>query len=163
MASPSLSKYSRWIKGKDREACALDMQGRKVGFGSWYSRQHGDYTCEEYYATHDNKDRVRTVDLTPEERLNREIKDDDSQKGSDWHECTGQPLLRMNEVPKDLRPNCKKTYIYFANNENQYLPAAYAAEDNMRTIDRIMSHFGQTKYLQGHIPKSRKNQGNKRK
>ena len=122
---PVLSENTRWTKEKDRQACAFDVQGKKVGYGSWYERQHRDYTCEEYYATHDNKDRVRTVDLTPEDCLNREIKDDDSQKGSDWHERTGQPLLRMGEVPKDLRPNRKKAYIYFGEYDKKYLPAAY--------------------------------------
>ena len=79
---PAFSEHSRyWTKEKDRKTCALDMQGRKVGFGSWYNCQYDDYTCEEYYATKDNKDRVRTVvDLTPEDRVNHELKDDDSFK-----------------------------------------------------------------------------------
>ena len=56
------------------------MQGKKVGFDSWYNRQYDDYTCEEYHATKDNKDRVRTVVMAPEDRVNRELKDDDSFK-----------------------------------------------------------------------------------
>ena len=42
------------------------------------------YTCEEYYAPQDNKDRVRTVGMAPEDAINRELKDDDSLKASDW-------------------------------------------------------------------------------
>ena len=94
---------------------------------------------------------MRTVDLTPEDRLDREIRDDDSQKGSDWHERTGQPFLRMGEVPNDLRPNHKKAWIYFDSNDSKCLPAAYAAEDNRRTVDQMMSFLGQTKYVQGHM------------
>ena len=101
---PAFSEYARWTKEKDRKICALDMQGRKVGFGSWFNRQYDNYTCEEYYVAQYNKDCVRTVELTPEDRLNHELKDDDSLKASDWRERTGtgQPLLRMGEVSSDI-------------------------------------------------------------
>ena len=92
---PAFSEHARWTKEKDRKTCAPDMQGRNVGFGSWYNRQYNDYTCEECYATKYNKDRMRTVDMTPADRLNRELKDDDSVRASDWRERTSQPLLRL--------------------------------------------------------------------
>ena len=60
---------------------------------------------------------MRTVDLTPEDRVNRELKDDDSLKASDWRERTGQPLLRLGEVTADLKPNRKKAMIYFEDDD----------------------------------------------
>ena len=41
---------------------------------------------------------MRTYDLTPEDRVEREANDDDSQLGSDWRTRTGAPLLRLGEV-----------------------------------------------------------------
>ena len=73
----------RCNKEKPCPTCALDMQGRKVGFSSWYNHQYDDYTCEEFYISQENKDRVRTADLTPEDVMYREFKDDDSLKESD--------------------------------------------------------------------------------
>ena len=96
---------------------------------------------------------MRTVDLTPEDRLSREVKDDDSQKNSDWHERTGHPLLRLSEVPKNLRPNRTKAYIFFGEEGKKYLPAAYAHEADRRTVDQMWLHLGQTKCPQGQIPK----------
>ena len=142
------SEYTRWTKEQDRKACALDHQGKKIGFGSWCNRQYDDYTCEEYYVTTDNKDRVRIVDLTPEDRVNCELKDDDSLKASDWRKCMGQPLLRLGTVESDLRPNRKKAMIYFEGGAKKYLPITYAAEDNRRTVDQMISFLGQTKYVQ---------------
>ena len=105
------------------------MQGKKVGSGSWYPRQYDDYTCEEYYAPQGRKDRVRTADLTPEDAINRELKDDDSLKDSDWRERTGQPLLRLRIIVlPDLKPNRKKAMIYFEGDDKKYLPVAYAAD-----------------------------------
>ena len=80
---PAFNEYTRWTKEQDRKASALDHQGKKVGFGSWYNRQYDDYTCEEFYISQENKDRVRTADLTPEDVMYREFKDDDSLKESD--------------------------------------------------------------------------------
>ena len=122
-----------------------------------------------YYATKDNKDRERTVDLTPEDRLNREIKDDDSNKGSDWCKRTGQPLLRMSKVSDDIRPNRKKAMIYFENDESKYLPVVYAAETHRRTVEQqTRSFIGQTDFRQGRhgnqsTPEHLKKPGNKRK
>ena len=170
MALPSLqySEYAHWTKEKDSKTCALDMQGKKVGFGSWYNCQYGDYTCEEYYARKDNIDQVRTVDLTPEDRLNRDLNDDDSLKGSDWRGRTGQPLLRLGAVASNLKPNRKKAMIYFKGNDNKFLPTAYVAEEHRRTVDQMMSFLGQTNFGQGHVgnqstPERLKNSGNKRK
>ena len=144
------------------------MQGRKVGFGSWYNRQYNDYTCEECYATKDNKDRVRTVGMTPADRLNRELKDDDSVRASDWRERTGQPLLRMGEVSSDIRPDPNKAMIYFEGDDYKYPPVAYATEQHRRTVEQTMSLLGQTNFCRGrHGNQSTlerlKNPGNKRK
>ena len=40
---PALDADARWAKEKHCPVCALDMQGRKFGFGSWYNRQYEDY------------------------------------------------------------------------------------------------------------------------
>ena len=125
----------------------LTCRARKVGFDSWYNRQYDNYTCEEYYATNDNKDRVRTLDLTPEDHVNRE--DDDSLKVSDWRERTGQPLLSLGEVPDDIKPNRKKAMIYFEGDDCKYLTTTYAAEQHRRTVEQTMSFLGQTNFHQG--------------
>ena len=111
---------------------------------------------------------MRTVDLTPEDRLNREIKVDDSHKGSDWRERMGQPLLRVGKVSNDIRPNHKKAWIYFEKDDSKYLPVAYAAETHRRTVDQTMSFIGQTNFRQGRhgnqsTPEHLKKPGNKRK
>ena len=96
---------------------------------------------------------MRTVDLTPEDRLEREVRDDDSQKNSDWHQHTGHHLLRQGEVPRNLRPNRTRVYIYFGEEGKKYLPVAFAAEAHRRTIAQMWSHLGQTQYGQGQISK----------
>ena len=148
---PALSAHVRWNKEQSRKACTLDMQGKKVGFGSWYNRQYDDYTCEEYCAPQDHKDRVRTVDLTPEDAINRELKDDDSLRDSDWRERKGRYLLRLGTVPSNLRPNRKKAMICFEGNDRKFLPTAYAAEDRRRTVDQMMPFLGQTNFVQGRM------------
>ena len=80
---PALDADARLNKEKPHPTCALGMQGRKISLGSWYKRQYDDYTCEEFYAPQRNKDRARTADLTPEDAMYRELKDDDSLKESD--------------------------------------------------------------------------------
>ena len=127
------------------------------------------YTCEEYYAPQGHEVRVRTADLAPEDAINRELKDDDSLKYSDWRERTGQPLLRLGTVPSDTKPNHKRALIYFKDNEKKLLPTAYAAEEHKRTLDQMMPFLGQTNFVQGNNgnssePEHRKNKsGNKRK
>ena len=166
---PALSAHVRWNKEQSRKACTLDMQGKKVGFGSWYNRQYDDYTCEEYCAPQDHKDRVRTVDLMPEDAINRELKDDDSLRDSDWRERKGQYLLRLGTVPSNLRPNRKKAMICFEGNDRKFLPTAYAAEDRRRTVDQMMPFLGQTNFVQGRMgnestpERHAKKPGNKRK
>ena len=110
---PAFGAHARWTKEQPRKACALGMQDRKVDFGSCYERQYEDYTCEEYYAPQGHKDRVHTADLTPQDIINRELKDGDSLKDSDWRERTGQSLLRLGMVSSDLKPNRNKAMIYF--------------------------------------------------
>ena len=121
---PALDAKARWNKEQPRPACALDMQGRKIGFGSWYNRQYDDCTCEEYCAPQGHEDRVRTTDLTPEDVINRELKDGDSLKNSDWRERTGHPPLRLGTVSSDLKPNHKRALIYFKNDEKKLLLTA---------------------------------------
>ena len=144
------------------------MQDRKVDFGSCYERQYEDYTCEEYYAPQGHKDRVHTADLTPQDIINRELKDGDSLKDSDWRERTGQSLLRLGTVASDLKPNRKKAMICFEGDDYKLLPTAYAAEEHRRTVEQMMSFLGQTNFRQGRMgnqstPERLKSPGNKRK
>ena len=111
---------------------------------------------------------MRAVDLTPEDRLDHELKDDNSLKASDWRERTGQPLLRLGEVSSDIRPNRKKAMIYFEGGDCKYLPIAYASEQHRCTVEQTMSFLGQTNFRQGRhgnqsTPERLKNPGNKRK
>ena len=80
---------------------------------------------------------MRAADLTPEDAMSRELKNDDSLKESDQRECTGQPLLRLGKVPTKLKPNSKKEDIYFGKNEKKLLPTAYTAEPHKRTLDQM--------------------------
>ena len=116
---PKLSNNARWKGEQQRKDCALDIKSKKVGFGSWHERQYNDYTCEELYAKQGHRDRVRTVDLTPEDHVEREANDDDSQENSDLHKRTGHRLLRQGEVPRNLRPNRTRAYICLLWQERQ--------------------------------------------
>ena len=80
------------------DAEALDATGKKVGFGSWYERKYNDYTCEEFYACQGHNDRVRTCDLTPQDRMEHEANDDNSMMESDWLTRTCAPLLHLGQV-----------------------------------------------------------------
>ena len=132
---------ARWNKEKPCPDNTLDMQGKKVGFSSWYNRKYDDYTCEEFYAPQGHKDCVRTADLTLEDAVDRELKDDDPLKESDWRERTVKPLLRLGEVPTNLKPNRKRAEIYFKDDEKKLLPTSFAAEEHKRTLDQILSEL----------------------
>ena len=75
----------------------------------------------------------------------------------------------MDKVSNDIRPNRKKVWIYFDNDDSKYLPAAYAAEEHRRTVDQMMLFLGQTNFVQRRIgnestpERHTKKSGNKRK
>ena len=111
-------------------------------------RKYNDYTCEELYAKQGHNDRVRTCDLTPQDRVEREAKDDNSLLESDWLTRTGAPLLRLGEVPHDIKPNRTRAIVYFGIRGEQYLPMAFAIDYNKRTSEQKLSHLGQTRFDQ---------------
>ena len=91
---------------------------------------------------------MRTCNLTPQARVEREAKDDDSLLESDWLTRIGAPLLRLGEVPHDTKPNRTRAMVYFGVRREQYLPMAFAIDYNKRTSDQALSHLGQTQYGQ---------------
>mmetsp|Transcript_5824 Transcript_5824/g.9968 ORF Transcript_5824/g.9968 Transcript_5824/m.9968 type:complete len:570 (+) Transcript_5824:162-1871(+) len=86
-------------------------KGRRKGFGSWYMREPGQYSKSERLAEQGNPDRIRTADLQDENKLERELADDDSLKESDWLDRTGvdpvQYKMRM-EAEQRLKANREK-------------------------------------------------------
>ena len=64
-----------------------------------------------------------------------------------------RPLLRLGEVPFNLKPNHTKAIVYFGDKGEQYLPTAFAMESHRRTKDQMFLYLGQTQFYQGSIPK----------
>ena len=91
-------KNPRWkdeMKRKPRK----EVDGRPVGFGSWYQREYHDYTREEFLATQSSADRIRTRDCKPMDQLQRDENDDDSHCESDWFDRTSYECY-YKQVPR---------------------------------------------------------------
>ena len=84
----SSATKARWMDEMDRPKSRSTEAGNLIGFGSWYRRQPGKYSPHELTAGQGHEHRVRTVDLLPEDRLERENQDDDSMLMSDWKDRT---------------------------------------------------------------------------
>ena len=138
----------RCYREQDRRPCYIDAKGKKVGFGSWYERLYNDYSCEELYAPQGHNDRVRTCDLMPQDRVEREANNDDSMMESDWLTRIGAPLLRLGQVSQDKQPNRTRAIIDFGNLGEQLLPTSFAIDYNGRTDEQKLSFVGQTNYNQ---------------
>ncbi len=80
----------RWYVEASREPCQINSQGEAIGLGSFFNRRPFDYTDEEMNLPQGHEDRIRTVDLLPEDRKRREQEDDDSVLPSDWLERTAE-------------------------------------------------------------------------
>ena len=80
-------------------------RGKIKGFGSFYNRLPGHYSEAEQMAKQGHADRIRTVDLMPDHRLERELADDDSQKLSDWHDRTS-----IDPVAYKIRQEAEEDY-----------------------------------------------------
>jgi hypothetical protein len=76
----------RWYLKISREPCQVNEQNEAVGLGSFFKRVPYDYTDEELNRPQGHVDRIRTVDLTPEDRKRSEDADDDSVLPTDWLE-----------------------------------------------------------------------------
>ena len=79
---------ARWMAEMARPKPKRNKSGKAKGFGSFYERNPGDYSRAEFKAEQGHLDRVRTADLRPEDRAERELVDDDSHKPSDWRDRT---------------------------------------------------------------------------
>ena len=86
--------------------------------------------------------------MTPQDRVEREAKDDDSLLESDWLTRTGAPLLRLGEVSQDKQPNRTRAIVDFDNLGEQLLPTSFAIDYNGRTDEQKLSFVGQTNYNQ---------------
>ena len=97
---------ARWLDEVARAKVKRNKNGKAKGFGSWYDRKPGDYSKAELEAPQGHLDRVRTADLRPEHRAERELTDDDSHKPSDWGDRTSvNPAIyyAQKEAEQDLR------------------------------------------------------------
>jgi len=71
------------------------VDGKPVGFGSFYKRPFGDYSREEFGASQGHQNRVRTIDLLNADVKRRIDSDDDSEEPSDWYDrCKVEPPKR---------------------------------------------------------------------
>jgi len=80
----------RWYREISREPRQVNEQNDAIGLGSFFKRNPYDYTDEEFSLPQGHEDRIRTVDLLPEDRKRREDADDDSILPSDWLERTAE-------------------------------------------------------------------------
>lgn len=83
----------RWVnemtRGPQKKINKPKAGGPKVkGLGSFYLRAPGNYSLAEFLAKQPHQDRVRTADLNPGDRAERDLADDDSHKESDWLDRT---------------------------------------------------------------------------
>ena len=84
----------------------LSKAGNPKGFGLYYNREPGQYSVSEFTAEMKHFDRVRTIDIRPEDRAEQEAADDNSHKESDWFDCTSinlhvlkrRKMLRMRLI-----------------------------------------------------------------
>jgi hypothetical protein len=68
----------------------VNEQNEAVRLSLFFKRVPYDYTDEELNLPQGHVDRIRTVDLTPEDRKRREDADDDSVLPTDWLERTAE-------------------------------------------------------------------------
>ena len=80
----------RWYREISRAPRQVNDQNDAIGLGSFFKRDPYDYTDEELNLPQGHADRIRTVDLLPEDRKRREDADDDSILPSDWLERTAE-------------------------------------------------------------------------
>ena len=111
----------RWMNEMARGKSTKTKRGKMKGFGSFYQRTPGHYSEAEQMAKQGHADRIRTVDLLPDHRMERELAEDDSQKLSDWHDRTSidpvahkickeaeEEFARRREANKRLKINTNK-------------------------------------------------------
>ena len=94
-------KNARWKLEQEREP-REEVDGRPVGFGSWYQRSYHDYTKEELRAPQSSADRIRTRDCKPADQIYRDEHDDDSHNDSDWFDRTSYECY-YKRVSRDKR------------------------------------------------------------
>ena len=80
-------------------------RGKIKGFGSFYNRSPGHYSEAEQMAKQGHLDRIRTVDLMPDHRMERELADDNSLKLIDWHDRTS-----INSVAHKIRLEAEEDF-----------------------------------------------------
>ena len=85
----------RWYLEISREPRQVDAQNNAVGLGLFFKHRSYDYTDKEFNLPQGHVDRIRTVDLTPEDRKRCEDAGDDSVLPTDW-------LERMTELHPSL-------------------------------------------------------------
>ena len=101
---------ARWLDEVARAKPKCNKSGTPKGFGSFCDRKHGDYSRTELEAEQGHLDRVRTADLLPEHRAERELMDDYSHKSSGWADCTSiNPALyrAQQEVEQVFKEECE--------------------------------------------------------
>ena len=111
-------------------------RGKTKGFGSFCNQAPGHYSEAEQMAKQGHPDRIRTVDLMPDHRLERELADDVSQKLSDWHDRTS-----INHVSYKIRQEAEEDYARrrkenkcFKINKNKQLVAP--TEENSEVFEQ---------------------------
>ena len=103
---------ARWMAEMGRKKQNKSKEGTPKGFGSFYERKPYMYSMAEFMAEQGAADRIRTADLTPADKADREIADDDSMKESDWFDRTSiNPFMwrAQKNAEKELRKKRDET------------------------------------------------------
>ena len=81
----------------------MNTQNKAVGLGSFFKHRSYDYTDEELNLPqgHADRIRIRTIDLTPEDRKHGEDANNDSVLPTNWLERTAElhPSLDLTSGP----------------------------------------------------------------
>ena len=80
-----------------REPRQINSQGEAIGLGPFFQHPPYDYTNEEMNLPQGHEDRIRTIDLLPDDRKHREQDDDDSVLPTDWLQRTGEISFALDK------------------------------------------------------------------